>query len=232
MRILVAEDDDRTADYLIQGLRESWHVVDRAADGETALAMARDGVYDALVLDRMLPELDGLSVLRRLRQEGHRTPVLMLSAIASTADRVEGMRAGADDYLAKPYAFTELLARIEAVARRADRSLRLSVLRVGDLELDTAARLASRAGRQIALQRRELLLLELLMRHAGQIVTRDMLLKAAWEYEFEPRGNIVDMHIHRLRKKVDEGFAYPLIRTVAGAGYMLRAGDTRPRAAD
>jgi two-component system OmpR family response regulator len=222
VRLLVAEDDARTADYLVQGLRESGHVVDRAADGETALAMALEGIYEAVVLDRRLPGLDGIRVVRRLRQRDRRTPVLMLSAVATTADRVEGLRAGCDDYLAKPYAFSELLARLETLARRADRSRRSAVLRVGDLELDTVGRTASRAGRAIRLQRREFLMLELLLRHAGQVVTRAMLREAAWEYDFEPAGNIVDMHIHRLRQKVDHGFAELLIHTVPGAGYMLR----------
>jgi two-component system, OmpR family, response regulator len=222
VRLLVAEDDARTADYLVQGLRESGHVVDRAADGETALAMALEGIYEAVVLDRRLPGLDGVGVVRRLRKSDRRTPVLMLSAVATTADRVDGLRAGCDDYLAKPYAFSELLARLEALARRADRSRRSAILRVGDLELDTLGRTVSRAGRAISLQRREFLLLELLLRHVGQVVTRSMLREAAWEYDFEPAGNIVDMHIHRLRQKIDHGFAEPLIHTVPGAGYMLR----------
>lgn len=232
MRILVVEDDQRTADYLVRGLTESGHVVDCVADGETALAMALDGFYEALVLDRMLPGIDGLTLVRRLREHDPRTPVLMLSAVGSAADRVEGMRAGCDDYLAKPYVFTELLARLEALARRADRARRLSVLRVGDLELDTIGRTASRAGRPIRLQRREFLLLEQLVRHAGQVVTRSMLLETVWEYDFEARGNIVDMHVHRLRRKVDEGFSYPLIQTVPGAGYMVRTRDEAPATSD
>jgi two-component system, OmpR family, response regulator len=222
LRVLVIEDDERTADYLVRGLAESGHIVDRASDGETGLAMALEGIYEALVLDRLLPGIDGLTVVRRLRDRDLSTPVLMLSAVAAAADRVEGMRAGCDDYLAKPYAFIELLARLEALARRADRSRRLSVLRVGDLELDTIGRTASRAGRPIRLQRREFLLLEQLVRHAGKVVTRSMLIEAAWEYDFEPRGNIVDMHIHRLRQKVDEGISDPLIETVSGAGYIIR----------
>lgn len=232
MRILIAEDDDRTANYLVRGLSESGHIVDRAADGETALAMALEGIYEALVLDRMLPALDGVSLVRRLRVHDLRTSVLMLSALASTADRVEGIRAGCDDYLAKPYVFAELLARLEALGRRADRSRRLSVLRVGDLELDTLGRTVSRAGRPIRLQRREFLLLEHLVRHAGQVVTRSMLLEAAWDYDFEARGNIVDMHVHRLRNKVDEGFSYPLIRTVPGAGYTVRDPEDTPTPPD
>jgi two-component system OmpR family response regulator len=232
VRILVAEDDDRTANYLVRGLIESGHIVDRVADGETALAMALEGIYEALVLDRMLPAMDGVTLVRRLREHDPRTPVLMLSAVASTVDRVEGMRAGCDDYLTKPYVFAELLARLEALGRRADRSRRLSVLRVGDLELDTVGRTVSRAGRPIPLQRREFLLLEQLLRHAGQVVTRSMLLEAAWDYDFEARGNIVDMHIHRLRKKVDEGFSYPLIQTVPGAGYTIREPNGTPTQPD
>jgi len=225
MRVLVAEDDNRTADYLVRGLTESGHVVDHAADGETALAMALEGIYGAIVLDRLLPGLDGIAVVRRLRASDARVPVLMLSAVASPSDRVEGMRAGCDDYLAKPYAFAELLARLDALARRADRTRRASVLRVGDLELDTASRTASRAGTPIRLQRREFLLLEHLVRHAGEVVTRAMLLEAAWEYHFEARGNIVDMHIHRLRQKVDEGHSCRLIHTVPGGGYVIREPD-------
>ena len=232
MRILLAEDDDRAANYLVRGLAESGHIVDRVADGETALAMALEGIYEVLVLDRMLPAMDGVTLVRRLREQDPRTPILMLSAVASTIDRVEGMRAGCDDYLGKPYVFMELLARLEALGRRADRSRRLAVLRVGDLELDTASRTVSRAGRLIRLQRREFLLLEQLIRHAGQVVTRSMLLEAAWDYDFEARGNIVDMHIHRLRKKIDEGFSYPLIRTVPGAGYMIREPDDTPEQPD
>jgi two-component system OmpR family response regulator len=225
LRVLVAEDDERTADYLVKGLTESGHIVDRVVDGATALAMALEGIYDALILDRKLPGLDGLTLVRRLRQRDRRTPVLMLSGIATTMDRVDGLRAGCDDYLAKPYSFGELLARLEALGRRADRSRGNAVLRVGDLELDTISRTVSRDGRAIDLQRREFLLLEQLLRHVGQVVTRSMLLEAAWNYDFEPRGNIVDMHIHRLRHKVDEGFTSRLIHTVPGAGYTVRQPD-------
>jgi two-component system, OmpR family, response regulator len=232
VRILIAEDDDRTANYLLRGLTESGHIVDRVADGETALAMALEGIYDTFVFDRMLPAMDGVTLVRRLREHDPRTPVLMLSAVASTIDRVEGMRAGCDDYLTKPYVFAELLARLEALGRRADRSRRRSILRVGDLELDTVGRTVSRAGRLIHLQRREFLLLEQLIRHAGQVVTRSMLLEATWDYDFEARGNIVDMHIHRLRKKVDEGFSYPLIQTVPSAGYTIREPDGTPMQPD
>lgn len=222
MRLLIVEDDDRAANYLIRGLSESGHVVDHATDGETGLALACEGIYDVLIVDRRLPVLDGLTLVRRLRELDADTPVLILSAIGTSADRVEGMRAGCDDYLVKPYAFAEMLARLEALARRANRARRVAVLHVGDLELDTSARKASRSGQDIHLQYREFLLLEHLMRHAGQVVTRSMLLETAWTYDFEPQGNIVDMHVHRLRQKVDHGFAYPLIHTILGAGYMIR----------
>ena len=216
------EDDERAGSYLARGLTESGHIVDRATDGELGLALASEGIYDALIVDRRLPVLDGLTLIRRLREHDKATPILVLSAIGGSADRVEGMRAGCDDYLAKPYAFAEVLARLEALARRADRARRSALLRVGDLELDTQSRRASRGGREIRLQHRELLLLEALMRHAGQVVTRSMLLETAWNYAFEPRGNIVDMHVHRLRQKVDHGYPHPLIHTILGAGYMIR----------
>ena len=225
MRVLVAEDDQRTADYLVRGLTESGHIVDRVADGETALAMAIEGIYDALLLDRKLPGIDGVTLVQRLRRRDRRMLVLMLSGVATTADRVDGLRAGCDDYMAKPYSFGELLARLEALGRRSDRSRHRAILRVADLELDTELRTVSRAGRAIELQRREYLLLEQLLRHAGQVVTRSMLLEAAWTYDFEARGHIVDMHIHRLRQKIDDGFDCRLIHTVTGAGYTVREPD-------
>jgi two-component system OmpR family response regulator len=221
MRLLIVEDDERAARYLTRGLTESGHVVDHVADGETGLALAREGIYDVLVIDRRLPELDGISLVRRLRQTDGDTPVLMLSAVASTSDRIEGIEAGCDDYLGKPYAFMEVLARVEALGRRADRARSSAVLRVADLELDISARTAKRGGRPITLQHREFLLLQHLMRHAGQVVTRSMLLEAVWDYDFEPHGNIIDMHMHRLRRKIDHGFTEPLIQTVFGAGYMI-----------
>jgi two-component system, OmpR family, response regulator len=222
MRVLVIEDDKKAGRHLLRGLSESGHVVDHAEDGETGLAMALEGIYDVLIVDRRLPALDGVTLVRRLRTAGAAAPVLMLSAIGSSADRVEGLQAGCDDYLAKPYAFSEVLARLESLARRADRTRRAAVLLVGDLELDIPSRRAARAGRPVRLQHREFLLLEKLMRHAGQVVTRSMLLEAAWNYDFEPHGNIIDMHLHRLRQKIDQGFACPLIHTVLGAGYMIR----------
>jgi two-component system OmpR family response regulator len=223
MRLLVIEDDDQTASYLVRGLTESGPVVDRARDGEEGLALALEALYTVAILDRRLPILDGFAVMRHLRAAKMVTPVLMVSAIAGMTDRVDGIRAGCDDYLAKPYAFAEVLARVEALARRADRSRRQLQLVVGDLELDPATRRAVRGGQEVQLQQRECLLLELLMRHAGQVVTRSMLLEAAWDYDFDPRGNIIDMHIHRLRQRIDEGHRHQLIRTVRGAGYMISA---------
>ncbi|MDB5364498.1 MAG: DNA-binding response regulator [Rhodospirillales bacterium] len=227
MRLLVAEDDSEIAQFLVRGLSESGHVVDHAAEGETAWALAQEEILDVLLLDRRLPVLDGLALVKALRAAGQTVPVLMLSAVASTADRVEGMRAGCDDYLAKPFAFAELLARVEALARRArfGSGRPRGPLRLANLVLDPDGYSVRRGGRAIPLQRREFLLLECLLRHAGQVVTRAMLLSAAWDYEFEPRGNIVDMHMHRLRQKLDEGHEVKLLHTVPGAGYMLTVRD-------
>jgi two-component system OmpR family response regulator len=226
MRLLIVEDDDRGGNYLLRGLSESGHVADRVADGDSGLVLALEGIYDVLLVDRRLPGLDGIALVQQLRDQGVTTPVLMLSAIANSADRVAGLRAGCDDYLAKPYAFAEVLARVEGLARRADKARSQAELRVSDLTLDIQARRASRAGHAIDVQHREFLLLEYLMRHAGQVVTRSMLLEAAWDYDFEPRGNIIDMHMHRLRRKIDHGFERPLIRTIPGAGYMIGGGET------
>ena len=223
MRLLIADDDDRAGAYLLRGLTESSHVVDRATDGETALHLATDFAFDAIVLGWRLPILDGIEVVRRLRNAGCRTPVLMLGTGASTADRVQGLQAGADDYLVKPYAFSELLARIEALTRFGGRQARGQVLQVGDLELNLGTRSASRAGRLLKLRARELSILQVLMQNAGQIVTRTMLLEAVWDLSFDPHSTIVDMHMHRLRQKVDDGFDRPMIHTESGAGYRLDA---------
>jgi two-component system OmpR family response regulator len=229
MRLLVVEDDERSASYLVRGLAESGHVVDRAADGEAGLALACEGIYDVVIVDRRLPGLDGIALVKHLRAAGHDMPALMLSAVAGMRDRVEGMRAGCDDYLAKPYAFAELLARIEALARRVDRARHQALLGVGDLRFDPAGRRATRGQREIPLQHRECLLLELLMRHADQVVTRSMLFQAGWGYDLEPQGNFIDRHIYRLRQKIDQGHPEPLIRTVRGAGYMIStAGEDHP----
>ncbi|MFL9966363.1 response regulator transcription factor [Paraburkholderia sediminicola] len=221
MRILLVEDDMRASQFLARGLSESGLIVDTVADGATGLAYAREGIYDVIVTDRLLPALDGIALVRQLRAGGDTTPVLMLSAVGGLNERVEGIRAGCDDYLMKPYAFVEVLARIEALARRADRSRMSERLECADLVLHTRARTATRGGRDLRLQHREFLLLECLARREGQVVTRSMLLEAAWNYDFEPRGNIIDMHMHRLRAKVDCDFPVALIHTVVGAGYVL-----------
>lgn len=221
MRILLIEDDTRAGQFLARGLSESGFIVDTVADGATGLAYAREGIYDVIVTDRLMPALDGIALVQQLRAGGNTTPVLMLSAVGGLNERVEGIRVGCDDYLVKPYAFVEVLARIEALARRADRSRMSERLECADLVLDTRARTATRGGRDLRLQHREFLLLECLARREGQVVTRSMLLEAAWNYDFEPRGNIIDMHMHRLRAKVDRDFPVALIHTVLGAGYVL-----------
>jgi len=222
MRILVIEDDARTASHLVNGLRESGHIVDHAGDGESGLDVASSAGYDALIVDRMLPRLDGLALVRALRDGGDDTPVLILSALDKVDQRVEGLRSGGDDYLVKPYAFSELLARVEALARRRAPEQTATRLQVGDLTMDLLARQVERAGRGIDLQPREFQLLEYLMRHAGQVVTRTMLLEQVWEYHFDPQTNVIDVHISRLRKKIDRDFPQRLLHTVRGAGYVMR----------
>ncbi|ENN89719.1 response regulator in two-component regulatory system with PhoQ [Rhizobium freirei PRF 81] len=222
MRLLVVEDDDRSAAYLKRGLSESGHVVDVASDGELGLALAMELIYDGLIVDRLLPKLDGIELVRRLREMKVNVPVIMVSALASSMDRVEGLRAGCDDYLAKPFFFSELLARIEAITKHFVSDGHENTLVVGDLSLDIRRRIARRNERIIDLQFREFLLLQTLMRNAGSVVTRSMLLEAAWDYAFDPRGNIVDMHVHRLRKKIDMGTTTSMITTVPGAGYLIK----------
>jgi two-component system OmpR family response regulator len=222
MHILLIEDDQRAADYLIKGLGESGHVVDHAADGEDGLHLALTGRYDVLIVDRMLPKRDGLSVVRMLRADGRDTPVLILSALGEVDDRVQGLRAGGDDYLARPYAFTELLARLDALVRRSRPATETpQSLRVADLELDLFSRRLTRSGKLIRLQPRELRLLEYLMRHAGQVVTRTMLLEQVWDLHFDPQTNIIDTQISRLRSKIDRDFDRPLLHTLRGVGYKL-----------
>ena len=222
MRILVIEDDADTAAYIAKGLREKGHVADHAKDGKEGLFMALEQRYDAMVVDRMLPALDGLSLIKTLRNTDNKTPVLVLSALGEIDDRVNGLRAGGDDYLVKPFAFAELLARLEALVRRTGSKAPETVLRVGDLEMDLLARFVRRAGRVIDLQPREFRLLEYLMRHRGQVVTRTMLLENVWDYHFDPQTNVIDVHVSRLRRKIDRDFDQPLLHTVRGAGYMLR----------
>lgn len=223
MRILVVEDDLETASYIAKGLNESGHGVDVSHDGKDGLFMGLEQSYDVMVVDRMLPGLDGLAVIQTLRSAKNQTPVLILSALGEVDDRVEGLRAGGDDYLVKPFAFAELLARLEALVRRGDVQTTETTLRVGDLEMDLLSRVVKRAGRVIELQPREFRLLECLMRHFGQVVTRTMLLESVWNYHFDPQTNIIDVHVSRLRGKIDKSFEQPLLHTVRGAGYLLRA---------
>ena len=224
MRILLIEDDPETARFVRKGLEEAGHVVDHAGDGRQGLLLAFDAEPDVIVVDRMLPGLDGLSIVRSLRAADRTTPVLVLSALGEVDDRVEGLRAGGDDYLVKPFAFAELSARLEALARRRGDGGEAPVTRlvVADLEMDLLARTVKRAGRGIELQPREFRLLEHLMRHAGQVVTRTMLLEAVWDYHFDPQTNVIDVHVSRLRRKIDRGFDPPLLHTVRGAGYVIR----------
>jgi two-component system OmpR family response regulator len=223
MRILVVEDDFEAQRYLVNGLKEAGHVVDDAGDGETGLTLALSRPYDMAIIDRMLPKLDGLKLVEEIRGQGNTTPVLFLSALSEVDDRVKGLKAGGDDYLTKPYAFVELLARLDALMRRRHPASVRTRLQVGDLELDLLTRTAKRAETSIDLQPREFRLLEYLMRHASQVVTRTMLLESVWEYHFDPQTNVIDVHISRLRAKIDKGFETPLLHTVRGAGYMIRA---------
>lgn len=223
MRILVLEDDRKTSDYIARGLGEAGHVCDVIADGRDGLYQATQESYDILVVDRMLPNLDGLSIVKAARAARIRTPVLFLTAIGGVEDRVEGLEAGADDYLVKPFAFSELLARINALSRRPPVQEQRTVLRIADLEMDVVRRLVSRAGQVIDLQPREFTLLEVLMRAEGRVLTRTMLLERVWEYHFDPKTSVVETHISRLRAKIDRPFDLPLLHTVRNTGYSLHA---------
>lgn len=222
MRILLIEDDREAATYLTKALREAGHTADHASDGEIGWHFAEDASYDVLVVDRMLPRRDGLSVIEGLRAKGDQTPVLILSALGQVDDRVKGLRSGGDDYLTKPYAFTELLARVEALARRSRPGQSDTVYRVGDLVLDRLSHMVTRGDEEIILQPREFRLLEYLMKNAGQVVTRTMLLENVWDYHFDPQTNVIDVHVSRLRAKIDKGHDKSLLTTVRGAGYMIR----------
>lgn len=223
MRILIVEDDQEAAAAMVKGLTEAGYECVHAPDGAYGLDAAQNGEFDVYVVDRMMPRLDGVGMVETLRREGDQTPVLFLSALGEVNDRVAGLKAGADDYLVKPYAFAELIARIEALARRRETGAVQTVLRVGDLEMNLISREVRRAGQEIDLQPREFQLLEFLMRHAGQSVTRTMLLEKVWEYHFDPQTNVIDVHISRLRSKIDKGFDKPMLQTVRGAGYRLEA---------
>jgi two-component system OmpR family response regulator len=224
MRILIIEDDREAADYLVKAFRELGHAADHAADGLEGYAAAREGDYDVLIVDRMLPKMDGLSLISSLWEQKVETPALILSALGQVDDRVKGLRAGGDDYLPKPYSFSELLARIEALLRRrVGPRGEETHYRVGDLELDRLSHKVTVGGHEVVLQPREFRLLEYLMKHAGQVVTRTMLLENVWDYHFDPQTNVIDVHISRLRAKIDKGFDEQILQTVRGAGYMIRA---------
>ncbi|GJD95667.1 response regulator transcription factor [Methylobacterium iners] len=229
MRLLIIEDDREAVSFLVKAFREAGHVADFAIDGLEGYALAQEGGYQVLVVDRMLPKLDGLSLIRSLREQGIATPVVILSALGQVDDRVKGLRSGGDDYLPKPYAFSELLARVEVLARRstAPAAGEATSYRVGGLELDRLSHRVSRDGQEIPLQPREFRLLEYLMQHAGQVVTRTMLLEHVWDYHFDPQTNVIDVHVSRLRAKVDKGFERPIIHTIRGTGYMLRTDEAR-----
>jgi two-component system OmpR family response regulator len=223
LRILIIEDDVAASAAMCRGLAEAGHECVTADDGLKGADAARQGGFDVLVVDRMMPRMDGLTLVELLRREGDQTPVLFLSALGEVDDRVSGLKAGGDDYLVKPYAFPELIARVEALARRRDTGSVQTLLRVGDLEMDLIGRAVRRAGQEIDLQPREFQLLEFLMRHAGQSITRTMLLEKVWEYHFDPQTNVIDVHISRLRGKIDKGFDKAMLQTVRGAGYRLEA---------
>ncbi len=223
MHLLLIEDDNEAARFLVKGLRESGYSVDHAADGREGLFRATEGQFDLVITDRMLPHIDGLAIIELMRRKGLTTPVLVLSALGGVDDRVRGLKAGGDDYLTKPFAFAELLARIEALLRRRSSAPQATRLKVEDLEFDLLARRVTRAGREVELTARELKLLEFLMRRAGQVVTRTMLLEGVWDLHFDPQSNLIDVHISRLRQAIDRGSDHPLIHTVRGSGYVLRS---------
>lgn len=226
MRVLIIEDDRATAAYIQKGLVEAGHAVDIAAQGDVGLSMATSENYHALIVDRMLPIVDGLTIIATLRSQNNHTPALILSALGDVDERVEGLKAGGDDYLTKPFAFSELLARLEALARRSAASTQETTLAAGDLVMDLLNREVKRGDTPIDLQPREFRLLEYLMRHRNQVVTRTMLLENVWDYNFDPQTNVIDVHISRLRGKIDKHFDTQLLNTVRGAGYILRAAKT------
>jgi two-component system OmpR family response regulator len=223
VHVLLIEDDTEAARFLVKGLRESGYTVEHAADGRAGLTQTTSGQFDLVITDRMLPHVDGLTVIEAMRAKGIATPVLVLSALGGVDDRVRGLKAGGDDYLTKPFAFAELLARIEALLRRHPSAPHSTRLKVEDLEFDLIARRVTRAGRELDLTARELKLLEYLMRRAGQVVTRTMLLEGVWDLHFDPQSNLIDVHISRLRQAIDRGTDQPLIHTVRGTGYVLRS---------
>lgn len=223
MKLLLIEDDKESAKYLLKGLREQNYVVDHCDNGKDGLFMAVSEKYDAMIIDRMVPEVDGVTIIQTLRASGNQTPMIILTALDKVEERVKGLKSGADDYLAKPYSFTELLARLEAITRRKAAEKTVTQLVCGELEMDLLTRVVKRSGKVIDLQAREFALLEYLMRNAGTVVTRTMLLEHVWDYNFDPQTNVIDVHISRLRQKVDKGFDKSMIQTLRGAGYKLVA---------
>lgn len=224
MRLLIIEDDKQVSAYIAKGMKEAGHTVDSADNGKDGLFLATTEDYDALIVDRMLPELDGLSIIKTIRGAGNQTPALILSALGDVDDRVKGLRSGGDDYLVKPFAFAELLARVEIMAQRASRNhgeTQVTTLNAADLTLDLLSRKVTRGGKNIDLQSTEFRLLEYLMKHKGQVVTRTMLLEHVWDYHFDPQTNVIDVHISRLRAKIDKDFETPILKTVRGAGYII-----------
>lgn len=221
MKLLLIEDDKESAKYLMKGLREQGYVVDHCVSGKDGLFMAASEKYDAMIIDRMVPEVDGVTIVQTLRASGNETPMIILTALDKVDERVKGLKAGADDYLAKPYSFTELLARLEAITRRKAGEKAVTKLTCGELEMDLLTRSVRRAGKDIELQAREFALLEYLMRNGGTVVTRTMLLEHVWDYNFDPQTNVIDVHISRLRHKIDKGFDKSMIQTLRGAGYKL-----------
>lgn len=223
MKILLIEDDKESAKYLIKGLKEHGYVVDHSESGKDGLFMAASEKYDAMIIDRMVPEVDGVTIVQTLRAAKNETPILILTALGKVEEKVAGLKSGADDYLAKPYSFTELLARLEAITRRKPGEKTVTTLSCGDLEMNLLTRSVKRAGKEIDLQAREFALLEYLMRNRGTVITRTMLLENVWDYNFDPQTNVIDVHISRLRQKIDKGFDKSMIQTLRGAGYKLVA---------
>ncbi|MEK6746487.1 MAG: response regulator transcription factor [Pseudomonadota bacterium] len=224
MKILLIEDDKESAKYLLKGLREQGHVVDHCVSGKDGLFMATTEHYDAMIIDRMLPEVDGITIVQTLRASDNQTPIILLTALDKVEERVKGLKVGADDYLAKPYSFSELQARLDAITRRKSGEKATTTLTCADLEMDLLSRTVKRGGKIIDLQAREFSLLEYLMRNHGTVVTRTMLLENVWDYNFDPQTNVIDVHISRLRQKIDKGFDKSLIQTLRGSGYRISGG--------
>jgi len=226
MKVLLVEDNERVSSFVRKGLTEAGYTIDHADNGRDGMFLATGESYDAIVMDRMLPgDIDGLGIIAALRKTGSRTPILILSALSDVDERIRGLQSGGDDYLVKPFAFGELLARLDALVRRANGGNSVTTLSVGDLTMDLLSRKVTRSGKTVTLQPREFKLLEYLMRHADQVVTRTMLLESVWDYHFDPQTNVVDVHVSKLRQKIDAGAERPLLRTIRNAGYMLSAND-------